>query len=129
MPDVLIEVKGSWLGQGKAQFIEAIHVALVETLRTPSEDKVLRLVEYAAEDFVTPPPMSGKFTHIEVTMFAGRSGETKRALYKAIVRNLEPFGVPPEEVKVVLLEVTSENVGLRGGKAASDVDLGYEIHV
>jgi hypothetical protein len=53
----------------------------------------------AVEDFVKPVTMSAKFTHIEITMFAGRSGETKRALHKAIVRNLEPFGVPPSDVK------------------------------
>jgi phenylpyruvate tautomerase PptA (4-oxalocrotonate tautomerase family) len=125
----LVEVKGRWLGQRKAQFLEAVHSALVATLHTPEEDKVLRLVEHAAEDFTIPRAMSEKFTRLEITMFAGRSGETKRALYKAIVRSLEPFGVPPEDIKVILLEVPPGNVGLRGGKAASDVDLGYEIQV
>jgi hypothetical protein len=53
MPDVLVEVKGFWLGEQKSQFLDAIHAALVETFRTPPGDKVLRLVEYAAEDFLT----------------------------------------------------------------------------
>jgi hypothetical protein len=44
-------------------------------------------------------------------------------------QNLGAFDVPPAEVKVVLVEITSENVGLRGGQAACDVDLGYALQV
>jgi phenylpyruvate tautomerase PptA (4-oxalocrotonate tautomerase family) len=129
MPDVLIEVKGLWLGRQKSGLLDAVHAALVETLRIPPEDKLLRLIEHASGDFVIPRDMGERFTRIEITMFAGRSGQAKRALYKAIVRNLEPFGVPPQDVKVVLVEVPGENVGLRGGRAACDIDLGYEIKV
>jgi phenylpyruvate tautomerase PptA (4-oxalocrotonate tautomerase family) len=129
MPDVLVEVTGCWLGQQKSQFLDAVHAALVETLRTPPEDKVLRLIEHAAENFVIPRGTSERFTRIEITMFAGRSRNAKRALYKAIVRNLETFCVPPEDVKVVLVEVPAENVGIRGGQAVCDIDLGYEIRI
>jgi Tautomerase enzyme len=51
----------------------------------------------------------------------------KRALYRAIVNNLEPFGVPPNDVKIILSELSPSDVGVRGGRAASDLDLGYEI--
>jgi hypothetical protein len=44
-------------------------------------------------------------------------------------QNLGGFDVPPAEVKLVLVEITSENVGLRGGQAACDVDLGYALQV
>jgi hypothetical protein len=54
---------------------------------------------------------------------------TKRALYKAIVRNLESFGVPPQDVKIILIEVSPGSVGMRGGIAACDLDIGYEIKV
>ena len=64
-----------------------------------------------------------------ITMFAGRSLSAKRALYQAIVRNLEPFGVPPGDVRIILQEVARENVGMRGGKAAVDLELGYEVRV
>lgn len=129
MPDVLIEVRGGWVGDRKARFIEAIHSALVETIKIPPDDKVLRFVAHAPEDFVIPPAFSERFTRIEITMFAGRSLEAKRKLYKAIVRNLEPFGVPAKDVKIVLVEVPAENWGVRGGHAACDIDLGFEIRV
>jgi phenylpyruvate tautomerase PptA (4-oxalocrotonate tautomerase family) len=129
MPDVLIEVRGDWVGDRKPQFIDAIHAALVETIKIPADDKVLRFVAYAPDDFITPPALGARFTRIEITMFAGRSFDAKRKLYKAIVRNLEPFGVPAKDVKVVLIEVPAENWGVRGGHAACDIDLGFEIRV
>jgi phenylpyruvate tautomerase PptA (4-oxalocrotonate tautomerase family) len=70
-----------------------------------------------------------QYTHIVITMFAGRSLPAKRALYQAIVRSLEPFGVPPGDVRIILQEVARENVGMRGGKAAVDLELGYEVRV
>ena len=45
------------------------------------------------------------------------------------VQRLAPFGVPHHDVKILLVEVPKYNVGLRGGRAASDIDLGYEVAV
>jgi len=44
-----------------------------------------------------------------------------------MVQKLRGFDVPAADVKVVLVEITSENVGFRGGQAACDVDLGYAL--
>jgi phenylpyruvate tautomerase PptA (4-oxalocrotonate tautomerase family) len=129
MPDVLVEVRGFWLGIRKPQLLDAINAALVEALRTPPDETLLRLIEHRPESSVIPRARGKKFTRIEIAMFAGRSLETKRALYKGIVEHVAPFGVPPDDVKVVLVEVPAENVGIRGGRAACDVDLGYEIEV
>jgi hypothetical protein len=70
-----------------------------------------------------------QYTHIVIAMFAGRSLSAKRALYRAIVRHLQPFGVPPGDVRIILHEVPRENVGMQGGKAAVDLELGYEVRV
>jgi phenylpyruvate tautomerase PptA (4-oxalocrotonate tautomerase family) len=129
MPDVLIEVRGNWVGNRKAQFIEAVHAALVEAIKIPRDDKVVRFVSHVPEDFIIPPAFGEKFTRIEIVMFAGRSLDAKRKLYKAIVRNLEPFGVPANDVKIALIEVPAENWGVRGGRAGCDIDLGFEIRV
>jgi hypothetical protein len=129
MPDVLAEVRKGWVASRGVQFLDAIHAAIVETLHTPEDDKVLRLVEHPPEHFAIPGSASERYTHIEITMFAGRTLAAKRALYKAIVRNLEPFGVPANDVKIILIEVSPGSVGIRGGVAACDLDIGYEIRV
>ena len=129
MPNVLVETRGGWLEAKRAALLDAIHAATVEALRIPPDALVLRLVEHPMECFAIPQGSAKQYTHIVITMFAGRSLSAKRALYQAIVRNLEPFGVPPGDVRIILQEVPRENVGMRGGKAAVDLELGYEVKV
>lgn len=129
MPDVLIEVRGDWLKGRKAEFVEAVEDGIVAALKTPKGDKILRLVEYAPDCFSIPNWAGERFTHIEITLFAGRSLDVKRALYRTLVDNLAPFDVPAGDVKVILIEVDPSNVGMRGGRAAIDLDLGYEIAI
>jgi len=130
MPDVLVEVRGDWLGERKTDFINVIWAAIAEVLRTPDKDKIVRLVEHSVENFSIPSWASDRFTHIEITMFEGRSIQVKRSLYEAIVRNLEHFfGVPPNDVKIILIEVRPSEVGMRGGKAASELEIGYEVKI
>jgi hypothetical protein len=129
MPDVLAEVRKGWIADGGPRLLDAIHAGIVEALRTPEDDKVLRLVQHPPEDFAIPGSAGERYTHIEITMFAGRTLSAKRELYRAIVRNLERFGVPPDDVKIILIEVAPESVGMRGGIAACDLDIGYAIKV
>ena len=129
MPDVLAEVRRGWLGGSGTRFLEAIHAGIVEALHTPEDDKVLRLVEHEPAHFAIPGSGGERYTHIEITMFAGRTLAAKRALYRAITRNLERFGVPPGDIKIILIEVSPESVGMRGGNAASDIEIGYAINV
>jgi hypothetical protein len=129
MPDVLAEIRQGWIGDNGSRFLEAIHAGIVEALQTPEDDKVLRLVEHPKTHFAIPRSAGEHYTHIEITMFSGRSLAAKRVLYRAIVRNLEPFGVSPNDVKIILIEVSPESVGFRGGKAACDLDIGYEIAI
>lgn len=129
MPDVLIEVRGGWLKERKVDLIEAIEDAIVTALQTPRDDKISRLIEHAPENFSIPRWASERFTHVEITMFAGRSIEVKRALYRAIVEHLEPLGVPANDIKIILIEVEPSDVGMRGGRAACDLELGYEIAI
>jgi phenylpyruvate tautomerase PptA (4-oxalocrotonate tautomerase family) len=129
MPNVLVETRGGWLGAKRTAFLDAIQAATVEALRIPLHSLVLRLVEHPVECFAVPHDTAEQYTHIVIAMFAGRSLSAKRALYQAIVRHLEPFGVPPGDVRIILHEVPRENVGMQGGKAAVDLELGYEVRV
>jgi hypothetical protein len=129
MPDILVEVSGSWLQGKQAAFLKVIHQAVVQALRTPNNESLARLIEHPASSYLTPFSAGERFTRIEIVLFKGRSLEAKRELYRGMVRNLRPFEVPPEDVKVVLLETTAENVGFRGGQAACDLDLGYALQV
>jgi phenylpyruvate tautomerase PptA (4-oxalocrotonate tautomerase family) len=54
--------------------------------------------------------------------------QRKKALYRAIVKNLRVLGIPADQVKVLLREAPRENWGIRGGVPASEADIGFEIN-
>lgn len=129
MPDILVEVAGAWLGDRQADFLRVVHRAVAQALQTPHDEPVARLLEHPAHFFLTPKQAGDRFTRIEIALFAGRSLEAKRKLFLTIVEAVRSFEVSPDDVKIVLLEVATEDVGLRGGKAACDIKLGYSLHV
>jgi len=111
--------------------VEAVRAALREALQAPADDPTVRLAEYPREQFSLPYPdrHSDRYTLVEVTMFAGRSMDTKRRLYDAIVRRLATFEVPPSDVLIVLHEPLMENWAVNGGLPASEVDLGFRVDI
>jgi phenylpyruvate tautomerase PptA (4-oxalocrotonate tautomerase family) len=128
MPNTTIETRSGWIGDAPA-VINAVQSALREALRLPEWDRSLRLIEHQPSHFACPPGRGPRYTLLEVTMFAGRSMDTKRALYRAIVRNLGALGVPADDIKITLIEVPQENWGIRGGQPASEISLGFEIDI
>ena len=79
-------------------------------------------------DVELPPGSSDDFVLVEVTMFAGRSRQAKRLLYRALCATSARW-CRPTDVFVVLQEPPTENWGIRGGQMASEVDLGFEVHL
>jgi phenylpyruvate tautomerase PptA (4-oxalocrotonate tautomerase family) len=63
---------------------------------------------------------------VSLDVFAGRTLEAKRSLYRGIVENLESLGIPRDHVKILLREIPREDWGIRGGQAGSDIDLGFD---
>ena len=98
-------------------------------IKTPEWDKNIRLIVHEPHRFTSPPGKSDRYTLVTFDMFSGRSIEAKRALYTAIVQNLSEVGIPPDDVLINLREHPAENWGVRGGKPASEVDLGFKINV
>lgn len=129
MPLVRIEVVGTRSPSERKSLFEAVHAALVEAFGIPEDDRTQRLIEHDADTFEIPLANSDRYTLVEITAFAGRSTTAKRALYQAVVRNLDALGVPPEDVSIVLHEEPPQNWGIRGGRSADEVDLGFDVDV
>lgn len=129
MPLVKIETRRKREPSKKLAICDAVHAAMMEALKIPENDRQIRYVEHSPDDFQVPPGKSENYTLVEITLFKGRTMETKRGLYKEIVKNLGSLGTAPEDVLIVLIESPSENWGVRGGMPASEVDLGFKIEV
>ncbi|HVT34735.1 MAG TPA: tautomerase family protein [Nevskiaceae bacterium] len=130
MPAVLIEVRRSYTREQQAALIDAVHGGLRDALRLPEWDRTVRLVTHDAACFAASPRLKQpeNFTLITINLFAGRSLEAKRALYRGIRERLEALGIARDHVNIVLVESERENWGLRG-VPGSEIELGFKVEV
>ncbi|KKC01375.1 tautomerase family protein [Mycolicibacter arupensis] len=131
MPTVLIEVRRHYSQAEEVAIIDAVHGALVTAFQIPAKDKNVRLVVHEPHRFVVPAQLAQPEyrTLVSIDCFSGRSVEAKRLLYAGIVENLAELGIPRDHVMITLHESDRDNWGIRGGQAASDVDLGFTVQV
>ena len=131
MPSALIEVRRQYSEPEEVAIIDAVHGALVEAFAIPAKDKHVRLVVHEPHRFACPPTLvePERATMVSIDCFSGRSIQAKRTLYAAIVDRLAELGVPRDHVTIMVRELPTENWGIRGGQAASDVDLGFKVDV
>ena len=129
MPITKIETRTSRSQEQIQSIIEAVYTAQCEALRLPEDDRNIRYIEHKPEHFHVPSDKSQDFMLIEITLFAGRSLETKRKLYGMLVENLVNVGIAYNDISIILYEVPLENWGIRGGVPASEVDLGFAVTI
>lgn len=131
MPSVLIETRCQYSSQEEVAIMEAVHIALVEAFKIKPTDRHIRLIAHDPHRFACPPGRTKPEASVLISIdaLAGRSLDAKRLLYRAIVNNLEPLGIPKDHTKILLREIPLQDWGLRGGQAGCDIDLGYKIDV
>jgi phenylpyruvate tautomerase PptA (4-oxalocrotonate tautomerase family) len=123
MPLVRIDVLQEYTTEQKAALGDGVHQALVEAIGIPPLDRFQVIASHAAGDLVFDPtylgiPRTTGIVFVQITMSSGRTLDQKRALYKAIAKNLAARpGVRPEDVFVNLVEVAKENWSFGNGIA------------
>ena len=96
-------------------------------LKLPADDTNVRLMEYEEDFFRMKTPYN---ILVCINMFSGRTSETKKNLYKTLVEQLySQLAINPKEVFILINEQPRENWGVRGGVAASDIDLNFKVEV
>lgn len=130
MPLVKVEILTGKTPEYKKTLLDSIHKALVDSFHIPEKDRMQRLFELEPNNFETVEGRTDKFTLIEITAFPGRSIEAKRNLYTNIVKYLnESLNIAGDDIFIVINEQPLQNWGIRGGKAAIDIDLGFKTDV
>ena len=130
MPLVRIDVVKGRTTLEKRAIMDAVRKSLIDALKVPASAVTVKLDVSDREFFDVPEGRSDKYVVIEMTMFPGRSKKAKKSLYAAIVGNLgKDAGIAPEDVEIVIVESPKENWGIRGGKPADEVEVGYDINV
>ncbi|HEX3902401.1 MAG TPA: tautomerase family protein [Polyangia bacterium] len=131
MPSVVIEIRKGYAREQETALMEAVHGALLSAFRILPGDRNVRLLVHEPHRFACPPHLAQPelYTHVTIDAISGRSLDAKRALYRTIVENLSVLGIPKDHVKILLRDLPRENWGIRGGQAAIDVELGFEVDV
>ena len=129
MPAVQIDIRQQYSNEIELKIIDAVQLSIVNAFKIPAIDRDIRLYVHQPHRFQCPPNLRSPefYTLISIDCFTGRSIEAKRRLYQGIVESLAVFGIPKNHIKIILREIPKENWGIRGGIAACDIDLGFDI--
>lgn len=119
--------RSAW-SQDRAVLSDRVHAALVEAWQMPTDKRFQRFVWLDDDDLVAP--LRGeRYLVIEVLAFSGRSQEAKRALVGALYdRVCGGFGLPVDDLEIVILESPQESWGIRG-VSGDELTLAYPVSI
>lgn len=113
----------------KAVLSDAIHSCVVDALQFPPEKRAHRFFPMEPGDFYFPASASPRYTIIEISMFEGRTIETRKALIRLLfTRIAQKCDRAPNEIEVTITETPRHNWGFRG-LPGDEVGLSYTVNV
>ncbi len=106
---------------------DAIHDVMMETVGLPADKRFHRFIALNDEDFVHPADRGEGYTVLEISMFEGRTDETKRACLRRLMEAVpKATGIPIEALEITIFETPKANWGIRG-KIADELTLNYKV--
>ena len=113
----------------KRALSDAIHSCVVDALQFPADKRAHRFFPLDSADFFYPGSASPRYTIIEISMFEGRSVETKKSLIRLLFERVgSQCGRLPNEIEVTISETPKHNWGFRG-LPGDEVGLSYKVQV
>lgn len=113
----------------KSQLSDVIHSCVVDALSFPMEKRAHRFFSLEAEDFYCPVGRTPRYTIIEISMFEGRSTETKKQLIRLLFERAEQtLGISPNDLEITITETPKHNWGFRG-QPGDEISLNYKVEV
>jgi phenylpyruvate tautomerase PptA (4-oxalocrotonate tautomerase family) len=113
----------------KARMSDAIHACIVEALQFPQDKRAHRFFHLERGDFHYPASASDKYTIIEISMFEGRSVDTKKQLIRLLFQRVcAAADRMPNEIEITITETPRHNWGFRG-LPGDEIGLPYRVEV
>jgi hypothetical protein len=92
----------------KAQLSDLVHACVVEVLAVPADKRIHRFFPLAADDFYYPSDRTPRYTIIEISLFEGRSIETKKTLIRLLFEKTQAeLGLAPSDLEITITETPS----------------------
>lgn len=122
MPFVRIDLLRGKDTSYRSKLGQAVYDAL-SSIGAPENDRFQVIAEHDPDGLIFDRTYLGidrgdNFVAIQITFNEGRTLEQKKALYKAIVKNMgDSVGMRPQDVFISLVEIKKENWSFGNGEA------------
>ena len=113
----------------KAELSDVIHSCVVDALHFPQDKRAHRFFPLDPSDFYYPSGRTTKYTIIEISMFEGRSVETKKNLIHLLFERVhQQLNILPQDLEITITETPKHNWGFRG-MPGDEIELNYKVEV
>lgn len=127
MAQLKIYGNAAFFGESRNLISDVIHSCVVDALALPQDKRFHRFLPLEKGDFIYPPDRSEKYVIIEVSMFEGRTVETKKKLIHLLFSRLSvQVGIRPVDLEITITETPKHHWGIRG-LAGDDLNLNYKV--
>ena len=114
----------------KAKLSDVIHKSMQSVFGMPEDKRAHRFIPMDKSDFYYPGGRSNAYTVIEINMMEGRKIDTKKALIKALFKDIETeFDISPMDIEITIKEQPTHCWGFRGITGDEVNDLKYQVNV
>ncbi len=128
MPCLRLTTPEGWLEGRTEELFDRIDAVLCSVLKVPADDSLISLNRYAPDSIRLPARSGRRYIFIEVSLFAGRSPETRQALYGGLTRAMVELGAEAKDVIVALHDVALDDWGI-GGRPGGAIVYDFPIEI
>lgn len=113
----------------RANISDCIHACVMDALQFPKGKRAHRFIALEPDDFYYPEGRTEQYTIIEISMFEGRTVETKKKLIHLLFERLHAdVGILPADVEITIFETPRQNWGFRG-MTGDEIGLDYKVEI
>ncbi len=115
--------------KNREELSKALHESLMGAFGLPENKMFHRFISLDQENFKYPSDRSSNYTIIELSIFEGRSIETKKQLIKLIYENIsKKTSIEENDIEITIFETPMSNWGIRG-IPGDELMLNYKVKV
>ncbi|MFN6536688.1 MAG: tautomerase family protein [Nostoc sp. EkiNYC01] len=113
----------------KTELSNIIHACVIEILQLTPEKRFHRFFPLEKSNFSYPPDRSENYLIVEISMFEGRSVETKKQLICLLIQNIhEKLNISLYDIEITIFETPKHNWGIRG-LPGDELILNYKVEL
>ncbi|GAB6988276.1 tautomerase family protein [Paenibacillus pini] len=118
-----------YLSPIQSELSDLIHECVIEAFQYPVNKRFHRFIGLEKEDFYFPDDRSDRYTIIEMSIFEGRSIESKKRLIHLLFNRLhKQLNINKNDLEITIFETAQHNWGIRG-LPGDELTLNYKVDV